>query len=252
MEYTVQKLAELAGVSARTLRYYDEIGLLKPGRIRTSGYRIYGRKEVDRLQQILFYRELGMPLEQIAAVLDSRDFSRLETLKEHRRHLLKKQQRLSQLLTNVEASISAAEGETVMNDKAKFEGFKKRAVEENEAKYGEEVRRKYGDAAVDRSNAQFLSMTEEGADRIKRIEEEMFTALEAGMDAGDPGGEAAQQAAALHREWLTFYWDSYNPEAHAGVADMYVADDRFKAYYDKQREGMAQFLRHAIHVYVKK
>lgn len=94
MEYTVQKLGQLAGVSSRTLRYYDEIGILKPARINSSGYRIYGPKEVDRLQQILFYRELGMSLDQIKDIITSPSFDELEALKQHQVKLLEKREQL--------------------------------------------------------------------------------------------------------------------------------------------------------------
>jgi len=90
MEYTVQKLAELSGVTARTLRYYDEIGILKPARINSSGYRVYGSREVDRLQQILFYRELGMNLEEIKRILFSPCFDEIQALKQHHRKLLER------------------------------------------------------------------------------------------------------------------------------------------------------------------
>src|SRR5690606_5116832 len=102
MEYTVQKLGRLAGVSTRTLRYYDEIGLLKPGRINSSGYRIYGREEVDRLQQILFYRELGVSLENIRSMLSAAAFDSAEALRAHYVELLDRRAQIDQLIRNVE------------------------------------------------------------------------------------------------------------------------------------------------------
>lgn len=105
MEYTVQKLAQLAGISSRTLRYYDEIGILKPART-ASGYRVYGPAEIDRLQQILFYRELGVELAGIKQILDSPSFDRVKALKEHRQKLLVRRAQLDQLIANVEKSIA--------------------------------------------------------------------------------------------------------------------------------------------------
>src|SRR4051812_26740937 len=105
MEYTVQKLARLAGISTRTLRYYDEIGILKPARINSSGYRIYGQTEVDRLQQILFYRELGVSLEQIREIVTSSSFNGVTALKEHREKLLEKRKQLDLLIDFKECSI---------------------------------------------------------------------------------------------------------------------------------------------------
>lgn len=102
MEYTVQKLSKLAGISTRTLRYYDEIGILKPARINSSGYRIYSQKEIDRLQQILFYKELGVDLESIKSMLLSPDFNNTSALKEHREKLLAKRKQLDILIANVD------------------------------------------------------------------------------------------------------------------------------------------------------
>src|SRR3954468_11887763 len=105
MEYTIQKLASLAGVSTRTLRYYDEIGILKPARINSSGYRIYGQAEVNRLQQILFYRELGVNLESIKEIVTAPSFDGTKALREHREKLLEKKEQLDKLITNVDKTI---------------------------------------------------------------------------------------------------------------------------------------------------
>lgn len=128
MEYTVHELAKLAGITARTIRYYDQIGLLKPARINSSGYRIYGEAEVDKLQQILFYRELGVGLGDIRKIINSPSFNRLEALKEHRAKLLDEKKRLELLIANVEKTIAMLEGRTVISDKEKFEGFKHKLI----------------------------------------------------------------------------------------------------------------------------
>ncbi|MCM3403729.1 MerR family transcriptional regulator [Cytobacillus oceanisediminis] len=249
MEYTVQKLAQMAGVSSRTLRYYDEIGILKPARTNSSGYRIYGQQEVDRLQQILFYRELGISLDQIKEIISAPAFDAADALKEHREKLLEKRKQLDLLITNVEKTIASAEGRTTMSDKEKFEGFKKKMIEDNEEQYGKEIREKYGDETVDKSNAKLMNMTQEEHEAVTKLAEEVNTALAEAMQTGDPAGELAQKAADLHKQWITFYWSKYSKEAHAGLAEMYVADERFKAYYDKIRPGAAEFLRDAINIY---
>ncbi|MEK3822502.1 MerR family transcriptional regulator [Cytobacillus sp. FSL W8-0315] len=249
MEYTVQKLAQMAGVSSRTLRYYDEIGILKPARTNSSGYRIYGQQEVDRLQQILFYRELGISLDQIKEIISAPAFDAADALKEHREKLLEKRKQLDLLITNVEKTIASAEGRTTMSDKEKFEGFKKKMIEDNEEQYGKEIREKYGDETVDKSNAKLMNMTQEEHEAVTKLAEEVNTALAEAMQTGDPAGELAQKAADLHKQWITFYWSEYSKEAHAGLAEMYVADERFKAYYDKIRPGAAEFLRDAINMY---
>lgn len=251
MEYTVQKLGQLAGISTRTLRYYDEIGLLKPARINSSGYRIYGATEVDRLQQILFYRELGVNLDSIKEIMTSPTFDGTTALREHREKLLEKRSQLNVLINNVDKSIRQTERKISMTDKEKFEGFKQKLVDDNEKKYGKEIREKYGEDAIDKSNAKVKGMTNEQFEEIQKLEEQLFDNLKSAMETGDPTGELAQKAAYLHKQWLCFYWDQYSKEAHTGLAEMYVADERFTAYYDKIQPGAAIFLRDAIVFYTK-
>ncbi|MFL0267524.1 MerR family transcriptional regulator [Candidatus Clostridium radicumherbarum] len=249
MEYTVQKLGKMAGVSTRTLRYYDEIGILKPARINSSGYRIYGQEEVDRLQQILFYRELGVGLESIKDIITSPDFDGVKALKEHKAKLLEKRLQLDILISNVDKTIELKKGRIEMADKEKFEGFKKNMLDENEKKYGKEIREKYGDEAVNRSNKKIKGMTEEEYNEITNLGNNVLETLNEAFKTGDPASELAQKAADLHRQWLSFYWDNYSKEAHAGLAQMYVEDERFTAYYDKEQPGTAVFLRDAIRIY---
>lgn len=252
MEYTVQKLGSLAGISTRTLRYYDEIGILKPARINSSGYRIYGQNEVDRLQQIMFYRELDVNLETIREWMTSVSFNGAAALKGHHEKLLAKRERLDQLIANVEKTIDFQEGRIVMKDKEKFEGFKKKLVEDNEQKYGKEVREKYGEETVNASNKKMLNMSEEQYAEFEKLSQEVLDTLEAAFATGDPAGELGQKTADLHRKWLSFSWGGYSKEAHAGLAQMYVDDERFTAFYDKKQPGMAVFLRDAILIYTGK
>ena len=249
MEYTVQKLGSLAGVSTRTLRYYDEIGILKPARINSSGYRIYGQGEVDRLQQILFYRELGISLENIKEIVTAPSFDGATALKEHRKKLLEKKEQLELLIANVDKTIAVTEGRMKMSNKEKFEGFKKKMVDENEEKYGKEIREKYGDDTVNKSNAKLQNMTQEQYEEVTKLAELITETLAAAYKTGDPAGDLAQKAADLHKQWLCYYWNEYSKEAHAGLGQMYVDDERFTAYYDKEQPGTAAFLRDAIHIY---
>ncbi|WP_099363846.1 MerR family transcriptional regulator [Fredinandcohnia onubensis] len=249
MEYTVQKLAKLAGVSTRTLRYYDEIEILKPARINSSGYRIYGKNEVNRLQQILFYRELGVNLTDIKQIMTNPAFDESKALKEHREQLLDKRKQIDLLIANVDKTIAQKEGRGIMSDQEKFEGFKKKALEENEKKYGNEIREKYGDETVKQSNEKFMNMSKEDHEAVTRLSEELMETLSDAMKTGDPAGELGQKAAELHKQWIKYFWPQYSKEAHAGLAQMYVDDERFTAYYDKQQPGTAEFLRDAIFVY---
>ncbi len=251
MEYTVKKLSEIAGVSPRTLRYYDEIGILKPTRINSSGYRIYGEKEVNSLQQILFYRELGVELSNIKEIVTSPTFDGVNTLREHHDKLLERRVQLDRLITNVEKTIAVSEGSIKMSDKEKFEGFKKKMIDDNEKKYGEEIREKYGKDTVEKSNMKMKNMSQEDYDAVTKLATEVEDTLAEAFKTGDPASELAQKAADLHKQWLTYYWDAYTKEAHAGLAQMYVDDERFTAYYDKKQPGTAVFLRDAVVIYTR-
>jgi DNA-binding transcriptional MerR regulator len=249
MEYTVLKLAKLAGVSSRTLRFYDEIDLLKPAKINSSGYRIYGQTEVDCLQHILFYRELGFSLDKIQEAIHAPNFNKTEALKKHYDQLQKKKEQLETLISNVKKTIAAQEGGIKMSDKEKFEGFKQDLIDENEAKYGKEVREKYGDDSVNSSNEKLKDMSQSDYEEVTRLEKEVIDILVKAYKGGDPTSKAAQKAVDLHRQWLTFYWNEYSKEAHMGLAQMYVDDKRFSDYYDKHQPGLAKFLRDAIREY---
>lgn len=252
MEYTVKALSQLSGVTPRTLRWYDKLGLLPPGRTTQAGYRIYGPAQVDRLQQILFYRELGLPLEEIKAVLDSPDFAPQEALQSHLKALKERRGRLDALIETVEKTLRDQEGEAQMTDDEKFAAFKREAVAKNETRYGKEVREAYGDQAADDAKRAFLSMTEETYAAWTALDREIKTALAAAVRAGAaPAGAEGQRIAALHEKWLRVTDKSYTREKHRGIAQLYVADERFTAYYDEDHPGCAQFLRDAVNAYAK-
>lgn len=244
MEYTVKALAEVAGVSRRTLRYYDQIGLLRPVRINSSGYRIYGQAEVDRLQLILFYRALGVRLNEIKQILEDPEFDAAEALGRHHAALLEERRTLDRLIRNVEWTIEAKEGGRHMQDREKFEGFKKGKLEENEAQYGTEIREKYGEDAVRASNRKWMGMSEDDYNRMTALEAELKEVLKDAVD--EPSEARARRAAQLHKEWLMCTWNEYSREAHQGLAEMYMADERFRKYYDDVAPGAAEFLRDAI------
>ena len=250
MKYTIKKLSELSGVSRRTLRYYDEIGLLKPGEINSSGYRIYTQTEIDRLQQILFYRELGVNLKDIEKIINSEGFDELKALQEHHKELQLQKKQLILLINIVEKTIRSKERKITMRNEEKFEGFKKRLINENEEKYGQEIRELYGEEVIKKSNEKVKKMSKEEHERMTNIEDDLMRTLQAAMQTDDPAGELAQKAAKLHRQWLSFYWGAYNKEAHAGLVQIYVTDERFKQYYDKNQPGTAEFLRDAVLKYI--
>ena len=249
-EYTVSELAELSGCTVRTLHHYDELGLVRARR-GANGYRHYGSAEVDRLQQVLLYREAEMPLSDIKRLLDDPSFDARTALAGHLRELRARRGRLDGLIASVEKTLANMEGRAGMKDEERFEAFKRGLVEENERRFGAEARERWGSEAVDASNAKVRGMTEGQYERAQALEQEMKDALAAALATGDPAGAEARRAADLHRQWLCCFWQdgAYSKEAHRGLAETYVADERFKAYYDDVAPGAAEFLRDAICAY---
>lgn len=251
MEYTIQKLAHLAGISTRTLRYYDQIGLLSPARTNEAGYRIYGAKEVDVLQQILFYKEMGLELARIKEAIQDAEFDSLAALHSHLEKLIEKRRQIDLLIENVKKTIGKEEGKNKMSDQEKFEGFKKELVEKNEQKYGKEVREKYGDEVVDQSNAKMMGLTEEQYTHMQKLGEKINLLLEEAVKNHEyVEDEIGERVALLHKEWLGYTWQTYSTQAHRGLVQMYVLDERFKAYYDKNVEGCAEFLKQAVEYHI--
>ena len=251
MGYSIRDLSKMAGVSTRTLRYYDEIDILKPAKISDSGYRVYSDNEIDILQQILFYKELGLDLKTIKQILSSPSFDIVEELYKHKKALIEKKAQIDLLIKNVEDTIKSKEGGYKMKNKDKFEGFKKELIDKNENKYGNEIRKKYGDDVVNQSNAKMMGMSEEKYEEFKQLEKEIINTLNLAMDEGNPRGELAMKACQLHKNWLEYTWSFYSKEAHRNLAEMYIYDERFKKYYDDNREGMSQFLRDALLEFTK-
>lgn len=239
----IHELAKLSGITTRTLRYYDEIGLLIPEKRRDTGYRIYHQQHIDRLQQILFYRELDMPLDQIKDILNAEGFEQLKSLRQHQDALLLKKQYINGLLETVKKTIESIEDGLTMTNEEKFEGFKQQIINENECYYGEEIRNKYGEGSVLGTYSMVRNMTEEQYQTMQAIEGTLLASLQEAMKEGDPASELALEVAEHHKQWLSFYWPKYTKEAHVGLAQMYMEDQRFIEYYDSRvAPGATQFL----------
>lgn len=253
MRYSIREVSELAGVSARTLRYYDEIGLLKPLEISETGYRYYGERELTLLQQILFYRERGLELKQIQKIIYQSDFDVMRALQEHLLDLETKKKHMESLIFTVEQTIRSMKGECEMSDKEKFQAFKERIVRENEEKHGAEIREKYGDDEMDSANRKMLNMTEEEFERFQNLGKEINAQLEEAVRTGEkPESEKGKRIVLLHKEWLGKTWKQYTKEAHIAIGNMYISDERFKLYYDKEVAGCAAFLEKAIRYWVER
>lgn len=229
---TIKQLTELSGVSARTLRYYDEIGLLEPSDYSEAGYRLYNQQAIERLQQILFYRELNMPLGLVAEALTQ---SKTHVLHEQRKQLIKQQERLTELIAIIDDTL----GENRMTDAQKFEVFKQQHITQQEKLYGKESREKYGEQ-VEVSQQKFMKLTKEQYETMVQVEQQLLQLLS--QQTAD-----AKQIVALHKKWLSFSWSTYTLAMHQGLVAGYLADDRFIAYYDsKAGAGATQKLYEAV------
>ncbi|MBQ6849935.1 MAG: MerR family transcriptional regulator [Oscillospiraceae bacterium] len=250
MKYSISQLSKLAGVSSRTLRYYEEIGLLLPREKGENGYRYYSSQQVDKLQQIMFYRSFDMELDDIKNILNSDEFDPVTALESHLVKLENQKAKINRLIDNVNKTILSLKGETTMSDKEKFAAFKQNIVDKNEEKYGAEARRKYGDKAVDDTNKKILDMSLDNWNSLEELNELLNKTLKIAVEKGDPASETAQKACALHKEWLGYYWNFYNKEAHLNLCLMYTQDERFKEYYEKIAPGCADFLYEAMKIYL--
>lgn len=243
--YTIGQLAKMAGVTTRTLRYYDQIGLLKPMRTSEAGYRLYDSAEVDTLQQILFYRALGVGPDEIKSIMNAPLFDRQNALEEHLAALLARRGQMDALIETVRKTLTASKEGFDMTDEEKFTGLKQKLIDDNERQYGAEARALYG-KAVDQSNEKIMGMTPAQFARMEALTSEVNEALKAAMLTNDPTGASARHLCELHRQWLMCTWTSYSVEAHKGLAQMYADDERFAAYYNAIAPGAAVFLRDAL------
>lgn len=252
MKYTIKKLAEMTGITTRTLRYYDDINLLKPSEVNENNYRIYDEKNVNKLQQILFYRSLNFPLQEIKKIMDDPNFSRIDALKQQQQLLLQEQEKINTLLTNIDLTIKDYQGEIEMTDTERFTAFKETRISENEVKYGAEIRQKYGSKTIEQSNQKFSKLSEVEFQQMQSVEKTLIDDLVALKQHPDLDSQLAQKIYQEHKQWLEYTWPSYTKKAHRGLVDMYISDARFGDYYDKKANmPVVQLLHDVIYEYTK-
>ena len=233
MSYSINELAKLAGISTRTLRYYDKQGLLKARRNPENNYRYYEESEVDQLQKILFLKLFDLPLEQIKQVMQTSPKTQYQVLRNQRSKLVAQQQNLDDLIKNLDKTLATMKGETQMTDTEKFATLKKEMINKNERQYGAEIRKKYGDAQIDFSNDKFSSLSADELAHFKKLSAEILTELKNFDNSAGVKQAAAKHIFDLHKEYLLTIWPKgqYSGEAHKNLARMYVCDTRFNKYY---------------------
>jgi DNA-binding transcriptional MerR regulator len=248
MVLQVKDVSELAGVSVRTLHHYDAIGLLTPSSTTTAGYRIYSERDLELLQQIMFFKEIGFSLQEVKEILESPGFNRTKALQAHRELLMEKRERVDRMIRTVDNTIQSIEGGKKMENNAMFEGFDRNKIKEQQEKYGEEARQKYGKEIVDAAEQRINSYSDEKLTHMNKSFEDIYTAIAARMDYG-PSDPKAQEGV---RAWHEFIKDGHfecTLEMFRGLGDMYVADERFTANIDKFKPGLAQFMKEAMNIY---
>lgn len=237
MPYTVNTLAKIAGVSVRTLHYYDEVGLLKPSAIQKNGYRLYEERELLMLQQILFFRELDVPIEEIKRIFSSSTFDMRRALRDHRKMIELKKKRLSGLLKTIDTTLQKLERDTPMNDQDLQELYETFG-EETMKQYADEVKQKWGNTeAYKQSMERAAKMTKADYEKYKQDSDAFMKKVAATMDRGATSPEFQVLIAEHFKSLRTWYEPSV--EMYRGLAKMYVEDPRFTAYYEKYREGLA-------------
>jgi MerR family transcriptional regulator, thiopeptide resistance regulator len=243
--FTVNQLAKLAGVTPRTLRHYDAIGLLRPSRIGANGYRYYDEPALLRLQQILFYRELDMPLDEIKKIMGRRDFDVLLALEGHSQALRCKSARLNRLIETVDNTISHMKGRTHMSAQELFRGF----TEEEEKKYTEEAMRMYDPQTVKDSAKKWKAYTKAEKEHIGAEGVAVYTDLLAAIPKG-PGSPEAQSGVARWRRHIEYFWTPTDDQL-LGLVELYNDDPRFRKNFDKASPELAGFMREAVTIYVQ-
>ncbi|MET7381580.1 MerR family transcriptional regulator [Streptomyces sp. NPDC005526] len=244
MSYSVGQVAGFAGVTVRTLHHYDGIGLLVPGERSHAGHRRYTDADLDRLQRILFYRELGFPLEEVAALLDDPAVDPRAQLRRRHEVLIAGIERLQKMAAAVEHAMEARRMGINLTPEERFEVF----GDNDPERYAEETERRWGGTeAYAESRRRVARHTKDDWQRM-RAESDTWNARYADVVSagGPPTGEAAMDLAEEHRRHISRWFYECPYGMHRCLAEMYVADERFKAYYDAIRPGLAEHLKGAI------
>ncbi|BBC35559.1 Transcriptional activator TipA [Streptomyces graminofaciens] len=244
MSYTVGQVAGFAGITVRTLHHYDEIGLLVPSERTHAGHRRYGDADLDRLQQILFYRELGFPLDEVATLLDDPQADPQTQLRRQYALLTARIEKLRKMAAAVEHAMEARKMGINLTPEEKFEVFGDKDPEE----HAEEAERRWGGTeAYAESQRRAASYTKDDWKRMQAEVASWGERYDALMAVGEPAtGQRAMDMAEEHRQHITKWFYECTYEIHQGLAEMYVSDERFKEFYDSMRPGLAEHLREAI------
>lgn len=247
-EYSVAQLAKLSQLTERTLRYYDQIGLLVPRRD-SNGYRVYDEADVLMLERIVILRSCGMSLSDISTALSDEHVDLSVLLNRHLEILQAQEAELSRAIAATQKMVEGLKGPKNMNEEQRFEELKKNSVVRFEEEYGAEARSRYGDAVIDEANERMISMSKLAWDMKEALEQRIKDTLVRAMETDDATSPEARMLADMHAQWIRVHWgeEGYSPEAHVQLAEGYLKDPRFISYYDDAcGKGATEFLCAAI------
>lgn len=244
---SIGEFATRSGVSARTLRHYESLGLLLPRRS-ANGYRVYDARDAKRLAQIVAMRQCGLPLATIGRLMSDGGGSLREVLSDHLRSLRAQGDVLADAIARTESAIRNVERIDGMDTNDAFEELKAQGMRDFEATYGQEARKLYGNQAIDDANERMMALTQDEWDAKELLEESIKVQLRLAMASGDPEGVESQELARMHERWIGVHWgDGYGKDAYLGLVRGYLKDPRFVKYYDSAAgDGATEFLVKAV------
>jgi DNA-binding transcriptional MerR regulator len=243
--YSVGRVADLSGVTIRTLHHYDEIGLLSPGGRSEAGYRVYEHSDLERLQRILFYRELGFTLKEISTIIDDPNTDAMGHLRRQRGLLVARIERLDAMVDAIDYEMEAKTMDIKLTPEERFEVFGEFRPED----HAEEAQRRWGETeSYKESNRRVSKYTKEDWLKLKAEAEEVQNRLAAAFESGlAPDSEEAMAGAEAHRQHISRWFYECTYEIHRGLAEMYVSGARFRSNYDAQTPGLAVYIKEAAH-----
>lgn len=243
---SIRQLARLAKVSVRTLHYYDQIELLKPSRQKGNSYRIYDTTSIVRLQQILFYKELGFELKNIRSILDQPGFDYFAALENHKMALLARAKQINRLIGTIEKTMEQMKGTITMANNEYFTGFS----DEQQAKYEKEAANQWGPEIVGESNLRWKSLSPKEKEEFFKKGERITLYLKESLGES-PSSPHVQARIKEWQEYINFFYDC-TPQILLGLGQMYVEDPRFRAFYEKVDPKLPEFFYEAIKIYCKR
>jgi DNA-binding transcriptional MerR regulator len=242
--YSVGRVAAISGVTIRTLHHYDEIGLLSPGGRSDAGYRVYRDSDLERLQRILFYRELGFTLKEISTIIEDPNTDAMGHLRRQRGLLIGRIERLGAMVDAIDYEMEARTMNINLTPEERFEVFGDFRPED----HAEEAERRWGETdSYKESQRRVSKYTKEDWLKLKSEAEEVEGRLAAAFEAGlAPDSEEAMSAAEAHRQHIGRWFYDCGYDMHRGLAEMYVSDERFRSHYDQRAPGLASFVREVV------